>query len=159
METSKAEGKRSFKYSNTEEEDQEEEEEEEEDDEDDGGLGGFRELDGKKKREITSSSRKPSGSGGSSPPTCQVESCNADLTGAKHYHRRHKVCEFHAKAAVVHVAGGQKRFCQQCSRLENNPSSPIISINICLFLHSIAPISLIVLYYKLYCFLTRDPGR
>jgi hypothetical protein len=113
METSKAEGKRSFEYNNTEEE-----EEEEEEDEDASGYG-IGELDEKKKRETTSSSRKASGSGGgSAPPTCQVENCNGDLTNAKHYHRRHKVCEFHAKAPFVYVAGGQKRFCQQCSRLE-----------------------------------------
>ncbi|XP_072970490.1 uncharacterized protein [Typha angustifolia] len=53
------------------------------------------------------------------PPRCQAEGCKADLSGAKHYHRRHKVCEFHSKAAVVFVAaagGLQQRFCQQCSR-------------------------------------------
>ncbi|KAM3297546.1 hypothetical protein ACQJBY_039454 [Aegilops geniculata] len=50
-------------------------------------------------------------------PRCQVEDCKADLSGAKHYHRRHKVCEYHAKAALVSAAGKQQRFCQQCSRL------------------------------------------
>ncbi|XP_039130115.1 squamosa promoter-binding-like protein 10 [Dioscorea cayenensis subsp. rotundata] len=51
------------------------------------------------------------------PPRCQADGCGADLSGAKHYHRRHKVCEFHSKAAVVIFAGGvQQRFCQQCSR-------------------------------------------
>ncbi|XP_039117523.1 protein LIGULELESS 1-like [Dioscorea cayenensis subsp. rotundata] len=51
------------------------------------------------------------------PPRCQADGCGADLSGAKHYHRRHKVCEFHSKAAVVLFAGGvQQRFCQQCSR-------------------------------------------
>ncbi|URD92516.1 transcription, DNA-dependent [Musa troglodytarum] len=50
------------------------------------------------------------------PPRCQAEGCRADLSGAKHYHRRHKVCEFHSKAAVVVVGGSQQRFCQQCSR-------------------------------------------
>ncbi|XP_048544139.1 squamosa promoter-binding-like protein 10 [Triticum urartu] len=50
------------------------------------------------------------------PPRCQVEYCKADLSGAKHYHRRHKVCEYHAKAALVSAAGKQQRFCQQCSR-------------------------------------------
>nr|QHU23674.1 IST1 [Fagopyrum tataricum] len=47
---------------------------------------------------------------------CQAENCTADLTDAKRYHRRHKVCEFHAKAPVVIVATLQQRFCQQCSR-------------------------------------------
>ncbi|EMS67887.1 Squamosa promoter-binding-like protein 13 [Triticum urartu] len=47
---------------------------------------------------------------------CQAERCGADLSEAKRYHRRHKVCEAHAKAAVVVVAGLRQRFCQQCSR-------------------------------------------
>lgn len=50
-------------------------------------------------------------------PRCQAEGCNADLSDAKHYHRRHKVCEFHSKAATVIAAGLTQRFCQQCSRL------------------------------------------
>ncbi|KAK9706718.1 hypothetical protein RND81_07G147200 [Saponaria officinalis] len=47
---------------------------------------------------------------------CQSDNCTADLTDAKRYHRRHKVCEFHAKAPVVIVHGYRQRFCQQCSR-------------------------------------------
>ncbi|KAL8140269.1 hypothetical protein V2J09_006290 [Rumex salicifolius] len=47
---------------------------------------------------------------------CQAENCSADLSDAKRYHRRHKVCEFHAKAPVVIVTALQQRFCQQCSR-------------------------------------------
>lgn len=53
---------------------------------------------------------------GNSPPRCQAEGCGADLTHAKHYHRRHKVCEYHSKAASVVAAGLTQRFCQQCSR-------------------------------------------
>ncbi|KAM0010328.1 putative transcription factor SBP family [Helianthus debilis subsp. tardiflorus] len=49
-------------------------------------------------------------------PKCQAEGCSADLTHAKHYHRRHKVCEFHSKASTVVAAGLTQRFCQQCSR-------------------------------------------
>ncbi|CAN4099416.1 unnamed protein product [Withania somnifera] len=49
-------------------------------------------------------------------PRCQAEGCNADLTHAKHYHRRHKVCVFHSKASTVAAAGLTQRFCQQCSR-------------------------------------------
>ncbi|CAI9101338.1 OLC1v1038638C2 [Oldenlandia corymbosa var. corymbosa] len=49
-------------------------------------------------------------------PRCQAEGCSADLTNAKHYHRRHKVCEFHSKAATVIASGLTQRFCQQCSR-------------------------------------------
>lgn len=47
---------------------------------------------------------------------CQAEACGADLARAKHYHRRHKVCEFHSKAAAAIVHGLTQRFCQQCSR-------------------------------------------
>lgn len=48
---------------------------------------------------------------------CQVEDCKADLTKAKDYHRRHKVCEMHSKASRALVANVMQRFCQQCSRL------------------------------------------
>ncbi|CDP17026.1 unnamed protein product [Coffea canephora] len=47
---------------------------------------------------------------------CQVEDCKADLTKAKDYHRRHKVCEMHSKASRALVANVMQRFCQQCSR-------------------------------------------
>ncbi|XVF62274.1 hypothetical protein PTKIN_Ptkin08bG0204400 [Pterospermum kingtungense] len=47
---------------------------------------------------------------------CQVDECGADLKDAKQYHRRHKLCEQHAKAAFVLVRGIPQRFCQQCSR-------------------------------------------
>ncbi|KAI3994774.1 hypothetical protein MKX01_037325 [Papaver californicum] len=56
-----------------------------------------------------------SGGGGIALP-CQAETCNVDLSEAKRYHRRHKVCEHHSKAPVVIVAGLRQRFCQQCSR-------------------------------------------
>ncbi|RWR89795.1 squamosa promoter-binding-like protein 8 [Cinnamomum micranthum f. kanehirae] len=49
-------------------------------------------------------------------PRCQAEGCAADLIHAKHYHRRHKVCEFHSKASTVVANGLTQRFCQQCSR-------------------------------------------
>ncbi|KAK6917589.1 SBP domain [Dillenia turbinata] len=56
-------------------------------------------------------------SGGSgSSLSCQVENCTAVMTDARRYHRRHKVCEIHAKAPVVQLAGLEQRFCQQCSR-------------------------------------------
>ncbi|CAL4928207.1 unnamed protein product [Urochloa decumbens] len=54
--------------------------------------------------------------GSSSGPACQVEGCGADLTAAKDYHRRHKVCEMHAKASTAMVGNTVQRFCQQCSR-------------------------------------------
>ncbi|XP_047318575.1 squamosa promoter-binding protein 2-like [Impatiens glandulifera] len=57
------------------------------------------------------------GSGSStSQVCCQVENCGAQFTNSKQYYRRHKVCEVHAKAPIVAVAGLWQRFCQQCSR-------------------------------------------
>lgn len=47
---------------------------------------------------------------------CQVDDCQADLTGAKDYHRRHKVCNLHSKATKALVGNVMQRFCQQCSR-------------------------------------------
>lgn len=63
--------------------------------------------------------RRGSGGGIGGLRCCQAEKCTADLTDAKQYHRRHKVCELHAKAQVVLVGGMRQRFCQQCSRLES----------------------------------------
>lgn len=48
---------------------------------------------------------------------CQVEDCRADLSNAKDYHRRHRVCEMHSKASKALVGNVMQRFCQQCSRL------------------------------------------
>ncbi|GMN50766.1 hypothetical protein TIFTF001_019921 [Ficus carica] len=64
----------------------------------------------------TTGRRGGSGAGGSTRPSCQADGCRVDLTDSKHYHRRHKICEHHAKATVVLVSGQQQRFCQQCSR-------------------------------------------
>lgn len=47
---------------------------------------------------------------------CQVDYCLADLQSEKDYHRRHKVCEVHAKASKAPLSGIMQRFCQQCSR-------------------------------------------
>uniref|UniRef100_A0A0A9DQX4 SBP-type domain-containing protein n=1 Tax=Arundo donax TaxID=35708 RepID=A0A0A9DQX4_ARUDO len=47
---------------------------------------------------------------------CQVEGCKVDLSSAKDYHQKHRVCEAHSKAPKVMVAGLERRFCQQCSR-------------------------------------------
>ncbi|KAJ9177083.1 hypothetical protein P3X46_012335 [Hevea brasiliensis] len=55
------------------------------------------------------------GSGSGGMRSCQAEKCTADLSDAKPYHRRHKVCANHAKAQIVLVAGIRQRFCQQCS--------------------------------------------
>lgn len=47
---------------------------------------------------------------------CQVEDCKTDLSSAKDYHRRHKVCDMHSKASKALVGNVMQRFCQQCSR-------------------------------------------
>ncbi|KAL9226408.1 hypothetical protein vseg_002226 [Gypsophila vaccaria] len=49
-------------------------------------------------------------------PHCQVEGCNVDLSAAKEYHRKHRVCESHSKSSKVVINGRERRFCQQCSR-------------------------------------------
>lgn len=98
--------------------------EEEDDEEDENVL-----EDTKRKRVLTHSRRKVSTGEGSRQPSCQIEDCTADMVNAKAYHRRHKVCEFHAKAPAVLINGLQQRFCQQCSRFRNTNIS--IS-NLCL---------------------------
>lgn len=96
------------------------EEEEEEEDE------GSEQEDKRKKGVLGSGSGKKGsvggGGGGSGMRCCQAEKCTADLSDAKQYHRRHKVCEIHAKAQVVLVSGIRQRFCQQCSRLATSNS-------------------------------------
>ncbi|RXH71596.1 hypothetical protein DVH24_033850 [Malus domestica] len=47
---------------------------------------------------------------------CQVEGCNLDLSSAKDYHRKHRICANHSKSPKVVVDGVELRFCQQCSR-------------------------------------------
>ncbi|KAL6574010.1 squamosa [Orobanche hederae] len=95
MESSKYEGKRIIEVPEFDEEDGEE--------------------DSKRSRAYTPSKRRVSNAGESTERTCQIEDCTADMSCAKQYHRRHKVCEFHAKSAVVLLAGLRQRFCQQCS--------------------------------------------
>lgn len=53
---------------------------------------------------------------GGQPPKCQVEGCHVDLSDAKAYYSRHKVCGMHSKSPKVIVGGLEQRFCQQCSR-------------------------------------------
>ncbi|KAK4255828.1 hypothetical protein QN277_008773 [Acacia crassicarpa] len=98
---------------------EEEVEDEIEDEEENGGGGGDVAEEQKRKGVMGSGRRVSSGSGGVSPPSCQAERCGADLSDAKRYHRRHRVCEFHSKAPVVMVAGLRQRFCQQCSRFHD----------------------------------------
>ncbi|KAF5730687.1 hypothetical protein HS088_TW19G00281 [Tripterygium wilfordii] len=89
-----------------------EEELEDEMEEEDGVGGG----DDKRKPVYGRKGSSSGGCGGVSPPSCQVERCTVDLTDAKRYHKRHKVCEVHAKSPAVIVSGLRQRFCQQCSR-------------------------------------------
>ncbi|WCJ27066.1 squamosa promoter binding protein-like 3 [Euphorbia peplus] len=112
MAATRAEGKRSLK-------EMEEEDDEEEEDEDQFSELGFGDFEKKKKGKRGTDT----GGGGVSVPavTCQAENCNSDMAYAKKYHRRHKVCEFHAKASVVLVSGIHQRFCQQCSRFHGLP--------------------------------------
>ncbi|VFQ59297.1 unnamed protein product [Cuscuta campestris] len=58
---------------------------------------------------------------GGQPARCQVEGCNQDLSDAKAYYSRHKVCAMHSKSPTVTVAGIEQRFCQQCSRFHQLP--------------------------------------
>ncbi|CAN7104079.1 squamosa promoter-binding-like protein 3 [Brassica rapa] len=102
MKGSKAEAKRSLREMSEEEEEEEEEDTFEEEEA----------LVKKQKGKATSSSSSSTGA-------CQVERCTADMSRAKQYHRRHKVCEFHAKAPVVRIYGLHQRFCQQCSRFHD----------------------------------------
>ncbi|KAK7331952.1 hypothetical protein VNO80_28697 [Phaseolus coccineus] len=104
MDESWSEGKRSMNYKDDDDDYEEEEEEE----------GTEYGEDGRKKRVVPN--KRASKAGGSMPPSCQVDGCNADLSDAKPYHRRHKVCEYHAKAPAVLIAEHHQRFCQQCSR-------------------------------------------
>ncbi|KAJ0815307.1 putative transcription factor SBP family [Helianthus annuus] len=56
---------------------------------------------------------------GTALPRCQVEGCNLDLSSAKEYHKKHRVCETHSKSPKVVVSGLELRFCQQCSRFHS----------------------------------------
>lgn len=67
------------------------------------------------------SSRKAQGGQHQQPPRCQVEGCKVDLSDAKTYYSRHKVCSMHSKSPRVIVAGLVQRFCQQCSRFHLLP--------------------------------------
>ncbi|XP_015688066.1 squamosa promoter-binding-like protein 1 isoform X3 [Oryza brachyantha] len=68
-------------------------------------------------RERSSEDEMPrKGACSSSTPCCQVDGCLADLSSARDYHKRHKVCELHTKSGVVRIKNIEHRFCQQCSR-------------------------------------------
>ncbi|PRW32543.1 squamosa promoter-binding 8 [Chlorella sorokiniana] len=52
------------------------------------------------------------------PAICQVEGCGVNLENGKPFYRLQRICERHARAAVITDASGAAlRFCQQCTRL------------------------------------------
>ncbi|KAL0297112.1 UNVERIFIED_CONTAM: Squamosa promoter-binding-like protein 3 [Sesamum radiatum] len=63
--------------------------------------------------------KKTKSSGQNAPVRCQVEGCSIDLSTAKEYHRKHRVCDSHSKCPKVVVGGLERRFCQQCSRFHS----------------------------------------
>ncbi|XP_019414701.1 PREDICTED: squamosa promoter-binding-like protein 2 isoform X1 [Lupinus angustifolius] len=72
------------------------------------------------KRPSSSTGRKCKSNGQNlQHPSCQVEGCGLDLSSAKDYHRKHRVCENHSKFPKVIIAGSERRFCQQCSRFHD----------------------------------------
>ena len=73
--------------------------------------------------------QKPSSVYAGVVPKCQAEGCSADLSGAKEYHRRHKVCEWHSKASKARVATIDQRFCQQCSRLRKKKQTGFFRVS------------------------------
>ena len=72
------------------------------------------------RRQSSEEERPRKGSSSSTPPSCQVDGCHADLSGARDYHKRHKVCEAHTRTSLVRIKNIEHRFCQQCSRLVSN---------------------------------------
>ncbi|KAK7310201.1 hypothetical protein RJT34_07550 [Clitoria ternatea] len=74
-------------------------------------LGGGNTVVGRANKRVRSGSPATA-----SYPMCQVDNCKEDLSKAKDYHRRHKVCEAHSKASKALLANQLQRFCQQCSR-------------------------------------------
>ncbi|KAF7148002.1 hypothetical protein RHSIM_Rhsim03G0008900 [Rhododendron simsii] len=92
----------------------------------DGGFGAPAKSGGGSSSSSSAGGGGGGGAGKPSPPKkgrsgvvqarCQVEGCKVDLSDAKAYYSRHKVCGMHSKSPVVTVAGLEQRFCQQCSR-------------------------------------------
>ncbi|KAI3757031.1 hypothetical protein L6452_04564 [Arctium lappa] len=81
-----------------------------------GGLTSGEEPVTRPSKRVRSGSPGGGGGGGGNYPMCQVDNCKEDLSAAKDYHRRHKVCEVHSKSGKALVGKQMQRFCQQCSR-------------------------------------------
>jgi len=56
------------------------------------------------------------------------EKCMTDMREAKRYHRRHKVCEVHAKAQVVLVGGSNHLSAAEITSNEGNASLSYIPL-------------------------------
>ncbi|XP_009796500.1 squamosa promoter-binding-like protein 2 [Nicotiana sylvestris] len=68
---------------------------------------------------VSAAKKKKSSSQNALIPCCLVEGCNLDLSSAKEYHRKHRVCHSHSKCPKVIIGGAERRFCQQCSRFHS----------------------------------------
>lgn len=56
------------------------------------------------------------GSSSQRVPRCLAVNCGADLSQARRYLRRYRLCEAHCRADVVCLEAGERRFCQLCAR-------------------------------------------
>jgi hypothetical protein len=81
-----------------------------------GAAAGSSDGPGAAASSVTAGPAAPQQPRAATPPRCQVEGCGVDLSSAKPYYCRHKVCSMHSKTPLVVVAGIEQRFCQQCSR-------------------------------------------
>ncbi|EFJ44955.1 hypothetical protein VOLCADRAFT_48765, partial [Volvox carteri f. nagariensis] len=49
----------------------------------------------------------------------QVDGCGVDLTQARKYFQRYRVCERHLKSPSLQMDGRSVRFCDQCSKFHD----------------------------------------
>ncbi|GKA89128.1 squamosa promoter-binding-like protein 14 [Tanacetum coccineum] len=75
-------------------------------------MGSVEEPVTRSTKTVQSGSPGNAGGGGGNYPMCQVDNRKEDLSAAKDYHRRHKVCEVHTKAGNALVGKQIQRFCQ-----------------------------------------------
>lgn len=68
---------------------------------------------------VTSTVKKIKSLNSNETSCCQVEGCSLDLSSAKEYYRKQKVCANHSKCPKVVVGGVERRFCQKCSRFHS----------------------------------------
>ncbi|KAF2312024.1 hypothetical protein GH714_027781 [Hevea brasiliensis] len=80
-----------------------------------GGLNSVEELVSMPNKRVRSVSP-----GTATYPMCQDDNCKENLSNAKDYQRRHKVCEVHSKSTKALVGKQMQRFCQQCSRFSSH---------------------------------------